>query len=55
MGMGTNSFQEEELDSTYLEHWTCDHCGKHTHEVDYDYLANGTNHLECELRLEANQ
>ncbi len=55
MGMGTNSFQEEELDSTYLEHWTCDHCGKHTHEVDYDYLANGTNHLECELRLEASQ
>jgi hypothetical protein len=47
--------EEEKLDETYLEHWTCDHCGKHTHEVDYDYLANGTNHLECELRLEASQ
>ena len=54
-GMGVNSFQKEELDATYLEHWTCDHCGKHTHEVDYDYLGNGTNHLECELKLEASQ
>ena len=55
MGMGTYSHREEELDKSYLEHWTCDHCGKHTHEVDYDYLANGTNHLECELKLEASQ
>ena len=47
--------EEEELDASYLKHWTCDHCGKHTHEVDYDYLANGTNHLECELRLETSQ
>ena len=47
--------EEEKLDATYLEHWTCDHCGKHTHEVDYDYLANGTNHLECELKLEASK
>ena len=47
--------EEEKLDESYLKHWTCDHCGKHTHEVDYDYLANGTNHLECELRLEASQ
>ena len=30
---------------------TCDHCGEHTHEVDYDYLGNGTNHLG-ELKLE---
>ena len=36
----------------YLDFWTCDHCGKHTHEVDYDYLGNGTNHLGCELKLE---
>jgi predicted translin family RNA/ssDNA-binding protein len=27
-------------------------CGKHTHEVDYDYLGSGTNHLGCELKLE---
>ena len=26
--------------------------GKNTHEIDYDYLGNGTNHLECELKLE---
>lgn len=36
----------------YLEHWTCDICGKHTHKVEYDYLGNGTNHLDCELKHE---
>ena len=36
----------------YLEFWTCDICNEHTHEVDYDYLGNGTNHLRCELELE---
>lgn len=44
--------QETPLSKEYLEYWTCDLCGKHTHEVDYDYLGNGTNHLECELKLE---
>ena len=33
----------------YLEFWTCEYCGKHTHEVEYDYLGGGTNHLQCEL------
>ena len=33
----------------YLEFWTCEWCGKHTHEVDYEYLGGGTNHLQCEL------
>ncbi len=47
-----DNVKEEELSKEYLEHWTCDHCGKHTHEVDYDYLSNGTNHLGCELKLE---
>ena len=42
----------ELLSKEYLEYWTCDHCGKHTHEVDYDYLGNGTNHLGCELKDE---
>tara|TARA_B100000287_G_scaffold202409_1_gene191125 strand:+ start:254 stop:610 length:357 start_codon:yes stop_codon:yes gene_type:complete len=46
---------DEELDATYLEHWTCDHCGKHTHEVEYDYLGSGTNHLQCELKLETSE
>ena len=36
----------------YLDYWTCELCGKHTHEVDYDYLGNGTNHLGCELKEE---
>ena len=35
----------------YMEHWTCGICGKHTHEVDYDYLS-GTDHLGCVLERE---
>ena len=46
------NLNEEGLSKEYLDFWTCDHCGKHTHGVDYDYLGNGTNHLECELKLE---
>ena len=42
--------KEEPLSKEYLDYWTCDLCGKHTHEVDYDYLGNGTNHLGCELK-----
>ena len=39
----------------YMEHWTCSICGKHTHEVDYDYLS-GTDHLGCVLeKLEPKQ
>ena len=44
--------KEEPLSKEYLDYWTCDLCGKNTHEVDYDYLGNGTNHLGCELKLE---
>ena len=36
----------------YLDHWTCEICDEHTHEVDYDYLGSGTNHLSCELKQE---
>tara|TARA_B100000287_G_scaffold303906_1_gene287067 strand:- start:446 stop:787 length:342 start_codon:yes stop_codon:yes gene_type:complete len=46
---------EEDTDNRakklYMEHWTCGICGKHTHEVDYDYLS-GTDHLECVLGKE---
>ena len=50
---GSNmSNTNEVLSKEYLEYWTCEHCGEHTHEVDYDYLGNGTNHLGCELKLE---
>ena len=44
----------EVLSKEYLEYWNCEHCElklEHTHEVDYDYLGNGTNHLG-ELKLE---
>tara|TARA_B100000214_G_scaffold189069_1_gene136512 strand:- start:401 stop:754 length:354 start_codon:yes stop_codon:yes gene_type:complete len=44
----TNETDEQ----AYLDFWTCELCGKHTHEVDYDYLGSGTNHLQCELKLE---
>ena len=43
--------EEEKLTQEYLDQWKCDHCGKHTHEVEYDYLGNNRNHLQCELEL----
>jgi hypothetical protein len=30
--------------------WTCSICGKDTSNVEYDYLANGTDHLSCYLQ-----
>ena len=45
-------FTPTQEDKEYLEYWTCDICGEHTHNVDYDYLGSGTNHLGCELKLE---
>ena len=42
--------KEEKLTKEYLDYWTCDICNENTHEVDYDYLGNGTNHLGCELK-----
>jgi len=51
-GYKPNKVEEQELSKEYLEYWKCDLCGKHTHEVDYDYLGNGTNHLKCELEHE---
>ena len=43
---------ERPYEKEYLDYWTCDICNDHTHDVDYDYLANGTNHLSCELKQE---
>ena len=51
-GYTPNKVEEQELSKEYLDYWTCDLCGKNTHEVDYDYLGNGTNHLKCELEKE---
>ena len=42
----------EKAKKLYMEHWTCTICGKHTHEIDYDYLS-GTNHLGCALKKES--
>ena len=44
--------KEEALTKEYLDYWKCDLCGDHTHEVDYDYLGSGTNHLKCELEYQ---
>ena len=41
---------ERPYEKEYLDHWTCEICNDHTHEVDYDYLGSGTNHLNCELK-----
>ena len=43
---------ERPYEKEYLDYWTCDICDDHTHEVDYDYLGSGTNHLSCELKQE---
>ena len=45
-------FTPTQDEKEYLEHWTCDICGEHTHNVDYDYIGSGTNHLGCELKIE---
>ena len=45
-------YKPEKLSKEYLDYWTCDICDENTHEVDYDYLGNGTNHLACELKVE---
>ena len=42
--------KEEPLSKEYLDYWTCDICNENTHEVNYDYLGSGTNHLGCELK-----
>ena len=51
-GYKPNKVEEEKLSKEYLDYWTCDLCGDHTHEVDYDYLCNNRNHLKCELEYE---
>ena len=51
-GYKPNKVEEEKLSKEYLDYWTCDLCGDNTHEVDYDYLGNGANHLKCELEKE---
>ena len=43
---------KEEISKEYLEQWTCDICGEHTHEVEYDYIGSNFNHLGCELKAE---
>jgi len=51
-GYEPNKVEEQKLSKEYLDYWTCDICNENTHEVDYDYLGNGTNHLKCELEKE---
>ena len=37
-----------------MDSWVCGICNKSTYDVEYDYVGSGTNHLECELKLEMN-
>ena len=46
-----DSSRSAEVEEEYLRHWTCEYCGEHTHEIDYDYLS-GTDHLGCVLKEE---
>ena len=32
--------------------WVCGICNESTYAVEYDYVGSGTNHLECELKIE---
>ena len=47
-----------ELDDSEIENklaqedWVCDVCNESTYYVDNDYIGSGTNHLQCELKLE---
>lgn len=37
------------------EMWVCEHCGKNTYDVDFDYIGTEYNHLGCELEHEHNK
>ena len=37
-----------------MDSWVCKICNKSTYDVEWDYIGSGTNHLECELKLEMN-
>ena len=39
---------EEQIKDT----WICGICNESTYAVEYDYMGSGTNHLECELKIE---
>ena len=51
-----NSIDDErvpdETDKEEEAKWVCEHCGKSTFEVDYDYIGSNYNHLGCELEIE---
>tara|TARA_B100001113_G_scaffold306762_1_gene268102 strand:- start:263 stop:520 length:258 start_codon:yes stop_codon:yes gene_type:complete len=42
--------QLELFPDLYPDQWVCEICDEDTHEVDYDYIGSGYNHLECELK-----
>jgi hypothetical protein len=44
--------QLELFPELYQPEWECEHCGKDTSRLDYDYLGNGYNHLKCDLEKE---
>ena len=48
----SSMLKDDTLSEEYLKYWTCEHCNEHTHEAEYDYLGNGTNHLGCDLKAE---
>ena len=51
-GNDLNSICHECDEQQARDTWICSICGKSTYAVDYDYLGSGTNHLECELKID---
>jgi len=39
-----------ETDKEEQAKWVCEHCGKSTFELDYDYIGSGYNCLECDMK-----
>jgi hypothetical protein len=33
--------------------WICEHCGKNTFHIDFDYIGSNYNHLACDLKAES--
>ena len=42
----------DEIESDIKNDWTCEICGKSTKYIEHDYIGSGTNHLQCDLKLD---
>jgi len=42
----------DKIRETEKSKWVCEHCGKSTFEVDWDYIGTNYNHLSCDYEKE---